>query len=346
MQYVDLNSGVSGTTVGKSNTILKLESKLESNLKSFIKYYSNKNIKFNNSHTLSRMCNSVSAYIGSSPKETYERIYDRIRFIGNLFNVVYPGVKQETQEVFLGRDVMVYKEFKVTFDSSGALTSKSSPFKLYTHNLTSLVMDYYLNVEDEFSIIGVDLPLLAATLHQSIINSERNGTNFVRDKFLTEHFTLNMVKDTINVAMLNRLSLDSTGISEDGYNSYSSSTPYMSQDLEQYYEEARPYYREYVEQLTRTSVGDLFNNLPLPFENDLVIEVNDYYLSSLMWVNAYVEVNLYNKLEELNTNYDLKLNTSSQVNRLKSLLGRNRSKSLVKGLPNDIMTQVTSVISM
>lgn len=344
MQFVNLTGSSTGTTISKSNNIIRLENRIESNIESFIQYHWGKAIKFNNSHTLSTICNTVQQYFGGTPEQTYENVRQNLRHIANLFNVVYPGVKQAPQDVLLGKDYLIHKEFEVTF-LNGTVKDHESILKLYYHDQTSLRIQDYINGMESNSLLAIDIPLLASVMHRSKISKELGYTELDINEFITEFLIIPLSYDVINIALLNRFELDSLDLTYPDDEDVYLNLPYRHDSITKLYELAKKDYRQHFGSLTKTQLSDLYFNLPMLNSNTgYRIEVNDYYMDSLMWINAVSEVNLYNKLTALNDNYNLRLEVSTHENRLKKLLGRRRTDNLLQHLDSESKDFYSSIL--
>lgn len=347
MEFINYASSRSGVIVGKSNDILRFESRVEDNVKSFLKYLDARPIRFDNSHTLSRLCSNISQYFGANPKQTYELVKEQLRYIANLFSIAMPGIKQYSQPVFLGRDFLVAKSFDVQFGINGGLDlTQVKAFKLYYHDQYSLRIADYLELEDKFSLIGVDLPLFAAIMHEEQLRANSEGFAPNRNKLLSKHFTEAVTMDVINLALLNRFELDSQDISDDVYEESYLSLPYTHYPLTTEYRKVKSDYREFFSKLKRTDIADVNANLPLinACSDEYLLKINDYYLDSLMWLNALSEVNIYNKLTTITEGYDLRLNLTSYENRLKKLIGGSKLDNYIRHLDEEERSYFGNVI--
>lgn len=345
MQFVNLMGSASGTELSKSNDIQRLESRLESNIKNFVDYHTRKPLRYNNTHILSVICNNVSNYFETTPELTYEVVKKNLRYIANLFNVAYPGVKQLTRDVLMGQDSLVYKEFPITW-SNGFVRNDVKCMGVYYHDKQSLRLADYIDTDgNDVSIIGLDIPLLAAVLHQEKLSKESQGDVLEIDEFITQKLICPLAYDLINIALLNRFELDSMDISYDGSETIYRSLPYRHDDTSGLYSKARRAYKDHFKSLARTQLSDLYVNLPLLNKGNELLEVKDYYMDSMMWLNAVSEVNTYNKLNSLNENYGLRLNVDSHENRLSKLLGRHKSANLLRHLEPDVRDYFSQIIS-
>lgn len=345
MQFVDYDSSQSGISISKTNNMIRLESKLSNNEASFQKHYSEHSIKFNNSHTLSKMCTSVAQYTGKTPQDTYENVKERLRYITNLFGIAYPGVSQETQSILFSDDMLVHKSLPVSF-SSGKLVSGSRCFKLYNHDNLSIRLSDYMKPITGFGLFVVDLPLLAALQHQYMLDSELKGELTNRDRFITEVFTLKITTDIINIALLNRFALDAQDFGASGYEESFNRVPYLEHSTFTEYKAAMKDYGNYFKQFKRSSLGDLYNNLPILDGGDsYLINIKDYYMDQLMWINAYSDIGMYNKLLTLNEGYSLGLTLDTHTNRLRKLLGRGKAKQIISHLDPRFKEHVSKEIT-
>lgn len=348
MEFINYESSRSGVIVGKSTDILRFESRVEENVRNFLKYLDAKPIRLDNSHTLSRLCSNISQYFGSTPKQTYEAVTEQLRYIANQFAIAIPGVKQGTQNIFLGKDFLVAKSFPVNFGINGGLDlTDVKAFKLYHHDQYSLRMVDYLNLEDNFSMIAIDLPLFAAVLHEEQLRAFKDGSAPERNKLLSKHFTEAITLDVINIALLNRFELDAQDISDAVYEEGYVSLPYTHYPLTEEYRRVKSDYRTFFSKLKRTEIADVTANLPLidASGSDYLLKINDYYLDSLMWLNAFSEVGIYNKLTTLNEAYDLRLNLTSHENRLKKLIRGRKLDNYIRHLDIEERNYVVSVIA-
>lgn len=334
MQFIDYDSARSGVMINKSNNMIRLEVKLTNNLNAFTEHYKQTPIKYDNSHTLSRMCNGIKGYFGATPEITYENLTDRLRYISSMYGVAYPGSNQSTTSVITNDDFFAHKTFNAEF-TNGVLTSRDNCFRVFNHDAVSLRLADYLEPSEGMSLIGVDIPLLGAVMHQETISLNKQGSVLDLNRFITEHFLLAICPDILNLALLNRFEFDSMDFSTELYNESYLSLSYQHQPTTNDYKKAIGDYRNYFKQFRKTSIADLYANLPLLTTTDYRINIKDYYMDSLMWINAFSEVGIYRKLVTLDSGYGLSLSLKPHENRLKKLLPPSKIEQMTRHLDTD-----------
>lgn len=346
MEFVQFEDSYSGVMKEKGNSIRKLESYLFSNVSNFKRYYSSKGLKYDNKHYLRRLTSVLANFTGSTPSKTYENIKDNLRYITGQFGIGYLGSKQFKVDLLLGCDLVAYKEYPVNFNNLGELDTNYSPIRLYKHNLNSLQLDTYLFTMDEFSLIGLDIPLFGAVMHQERLNSITEGITPNTNKALLECVIFNILEDALNLAIINKLKLElSESNDEPDRTSNTKTLPYSSHDLDSLFNRELDGYINYLNDLKGLSLGDVYNNLPLPYSTNLTIDINDYYSNELMWYNAFSEVSILSDIEYFSTRLNLKVDTSTNRRRLKRILSKRNLDNYTKHLDNESKTFIYTHIN-
>ena len=68
-------------------------------------------------------------------------------------------------------------------------------------------------------------------------------------------------------------------------------------------------------------------------------------MDQLMWINAYSDIGMYNKLLTLNEGYSLGLTLDTHTNRLRKLLGRGKAKQIISHLDPRFKEHVSKEIT-
>jgi hypothetical protein len=121
--------------------------------------------------------------------------------------------------------------------------------------------------------------------------------------------------------------------------------PYTLTDVNRYGIEAKVETQAFYSYYKGKSVGNLTNYLHTGWldREQSVPDLKDYYTSNVQWVGMYLDKTYFNRIEQLDSMFDLKLDLEGVKKSSRRLVNNSRLNNLLMVVPKDISTHVKEV---
>ena len=196
---------------------------LKANMVKFQAYLRTNNFRTDGDNVIIGILNTISSYIGLTPKETYQLILADEDRIANLYNITtdYHTGKVVTngflgnnidEVLYLERDDLTFTDFK-----SDRLRDWEScqPVIIRTHpidDITIMMLDDKVNTSATgVSVMSIDIALLGAMYHEWLDQQEEALYANEDSVFVMRHVVSNMLPSYLTIATYNRFNTAVTG---------------------------------------------------------------------------------------------------------------------------------------